>query len=40
VAARKLKEVEADVAADRLAFNRGRFFDREGRHLRVDEVVR
>lgn len=40
VAARKLGEVEADVKADPLALNRGRFFDREGRHLRIDEVAR
>lgn len=39
-AARKLGEVEADVKADPLALNRGRFFDREGRHLRIDEVAR
>ena len=39
-AARKLREVEADVKADPLVFNRGRFFDRAGRHLRVDEVAR
>lgn len=39
-AARKLKEVEADVKADPLTLNRGLFFDRQGRHLRVDEVVR
>ena len=39
-AARKLREVEADVKADPLALNRGRFFDRQGRHLRIDEVVR
>ena len=39
-AARKLSEVEADVKADPLALNRGLFFDREGRHLRVDEVAR
>jgi hypothetical protein len=38
-ATRKLREVEADVKADPLALNRGRFFDREGRHLRVDEVA-
>ncbi|TAJ27077.1 MAG: hypothetical protein EPO67_17765 [Reyranella sp.] len=38
-AARKLKEVEADVKADPLAFNRGMFFDREGRHLRIDEAT-
>ena len=37
VAARKLKEVEADVKADPLTLNRGLFFDREGRHLRIDE---
>jgi len=34
----KLKEVEADVLADLLALNRGLFFDRDGRNLRVDEV--
>jgi hypothetical protein len=39
-AQRKLKEVEADVTADPLALNRGRFFDREGRQLRVDEAAR
>jgi hypothetical protein len=39
-AARRLREVEADVKADPLALNRGRFFDRLGRHLRIDEVAR
>ena len=39
-AARRLKDVEADVKADPLAFNRGMFFSREGRHLRVDEAAR
>jgi hypothetical protein len=39
-AARRLRDVEADVKADPLALNRGRFFDREGRHLRIDEVAR
>ena len=39
VAARTLKEVEADVKADPLVLNRGRFFDREGRHLRIDETT-
>jgi hypothetical protein len=39
-AVRKLREVEADVKADPLALNRGRFFDRQGRHLRIDEVAR
>jgi len=34
----KLKEVEASVLADPLALNRGRFFDRFGRHMQVDEV--
>lgn len=38
-AARKLREVEADVKADPLVLNRGRFFDREGRHMRIDEVA-
>ena len=33
-------DVEADVKADPLALNRGLFFDREGRHLRIDEVAR
>lgn len=40
VAAAKLREVEADVAADPLALNRGLLFDRSGRHLRIDEVAR
>ncbi len=40
VAAEKLKQVEADVAADPLSLNRGLFFDRDGRHMRVDEVAR
>jgi len=35
-----LREVEADVKADALVLNRGRFFDRTGRHLRIDEVAR
>jgi hypothetical protein len=39
VAARKLKEVEADVKADPLVLNRGLFFDREGRHMRIDETT-
>lgn len=39
VAATKLKVVEADVKSDPLALNRGLFFDREGRHLRVDQVA-
>jgi hypothetical protein len=39
-AARKLRDVETDVRADPLALNRGLFFDREGRHLRIDEVAR
>ena len=38
-AARKLREVEADVKADPLVLNRGRFFDRKGRHMRIDEVA-
>lgn len=38
-AAAKLKEVEVDVKSDALALNRGMFFDREGRHLRVDQVA-
>ena len=39
VASAKLKEVEADVKSDPLALNRGLFFDREGRHLRIDQVA-
>jgi hypothetical protein len=39
-ARRKLREVEADVKADPMVLNRGRFFDRRGRHMRIDEVVR
>lgn len=39
-ARRKLGEVEADVKADPFTLNRGRFFDRQGRHLRIDEVAR
>lgn len=38
VAREKLKEVEASVLADPLELNRGRFFDRLGRHMQVDEV--
>ncbi len=38
-AKRRLKDVEADVKADPLAFNRGLFFDRLGRHMRIDEVA-
>ena len=38
VAARRLKDVEADVKRDPLVLNRGRFFDRAGRHIRIDEV--
>lgn len=39
VAARKLRQVEADVKAEPLVLNRGLFFDREGRHLRIDETA-
>ena len=39
VAARKLKQVEADVRADAVAFNRGLLVDREGRQLSVEEVT-
>ena len=35
----KLREIEAEVLADPLTLNRGRFFDRQGRHLQVDEVA-
>ena len=38
-ARRLLKQVEADVQGDPLALNRGLFFDKAGRHLRVDEVT-
>jgi len=34
----KLREIEAEVMADPLVLNRGRFFDRLGRHLQVDQV--
>lgn len=34
-----LRQVEADVLADPLALNRGRFFDRLGRHLQIDEAA-
>jgi len=39
VAVRMLKEVEADVTANPLVLNRGLFFDREGRQLRIDETT-
>ncbi len=39
VAARRLKDVEADVKADPLTLNRGLFFDLEGRHMRIDETA-
>jgi len=39
-AAARLKDVEAELRADPLVLNRGLFFDREGRHLRIDEVAR
>ena len=38
VARAKLKEIEASVLADPLALNRGMFFDRQGRHLQIDEA--
>lgn len=38
-AARKLKQVEADVRDDPLTLNRGQFFDYKGRHLRIDETT-
>ncbi len=38
-AAQKLKQVEADVTADPLSLNCGLFFDRQGRHMRIDEVA-
>ena len=34
----QLKEIEAEVMADPLTFNRGRFFDRLGRHLQVEAL--
>ena len=34
-----LKQVEADVTADPLTLNRGRFFDRHGRHLQIEEAA-
>jgi hypothetical protein len=38
VARTKLREIESSVLADPLALNRGMFFDRQGRHMRVDEA--
>jgi len=35
----KLKEVEAAVMADPLLLNRGRFFDKHGGHLKIEEVA-
>ena len=35
----KLREIEAEVMADPLALNRGRFFDRQGRRLQVEEAA-
>ena len=35
----KLREIEAEVVADPLVLNRGRFFDKHGRHLQVDEIA-
>jgi len=35
----KLREVEAGVIADPLVLNRGRFFDRQGRQMEVDEAA-
>jgi hypothetical protein len=32
----KLREVEAELMADPLVLNRGRFFDKQGRHMQVD----
>jgi hypothetical protein len=37
-AAAKLKQVEADLKADRPILNRAIFFDRLGRYMRIDEV--
>ena len=38
VAVAKLKEIEAELKADPLILNRSLFFDRQGRHIRIDEV--
>ena len=35
----KLREIEAEVLADPLVLNRGRFLDRQGRRLQVDEAA-
>jgi hypothetical protein len=35
----KLREIEAEVMADPLVLNRGRFFDRLGRHIEVNEAA-
>lgn len=34
----RLRDLERRVKADRLTLNRGHFFDREGRRLRIEEV--
>ncbi len=35
----KLRQIEAEVRADPLVLNRGRFFDAHGRHLQIDEAA-
>ena len=37
VARAKLKDIEGSVTTDPLALNRGMFFDRQGRHMQIDE---
>ena len=38
IAKSKLKEIESELKADPLVLNRSLFFDRQGRHIRIDEV--
>src|SRR5262249_3182358 len=35
----KLREIEAEVMAGAMVLNRGRFFDRHGRYLQIDEAA-
>ena len=38
IAKSKLKEIESELKADPLVLNRSLFFDRQGRHIRIDVV--
>jgi hypothetical protein len=37
-ARRRLAELEAKVAADRMALNDGQFFDALGRHIKIEPL--